>query len=102
MEKAKKMNVILGRDIKFFNLKTVYWGKSQWYKFRWFNDHIDLGIISIYELPQSGIGYLFWRLISIIIKPLRKWYHWKYVYSRKGQINNMLNEPYINEEKNDW
>ncbi len=31
---------------------------------------MDLGIMSFNNLPETGLGYLFWRLISILIKPL--------------------------------
>lgn len=77
---------------KNLSKKITWWGFSQWYKFRWHKTHIDLGIISIYELPQKGIGKIFWSLIAIIIKPLRIWYHKKHVYSIKAQIKNLEKE----------
>jgi hypothetical protein len=71
------------------NIEVTWWGKLQWYKFRWYKDHIDLGVISFYNLPQQGIGYLFWRLVSILIKPLRWWYHRRFIYRTKAQIRNI-------------
>ena len=89
---------IFGKTKLIFGLKIVYWGRSQWYKFRWHKTHIDLGIFSIYKLPQNGVGALFWRMVAILVKPLRWWYHKKYVYSIGGQINNILNVPTTTEE----
>lgn len=78
---AKSGN-ILGVDVS-------WWGLAQWYKFRWHGTHIDLGPVSVYNLPSKGLGAFFWRVVSIIIKPLRVWYHKRYVYSTKAQIRNM-------------
>ena len=76
-----KINIdaIVGKQWQFKKLKFVWWGLSQWYKWRWFNDHIDLGMLSIYNLSQEGIGKLGWRFISILIKPMRIFYHKIYV-----------------------
>jgi len=82
------MNILTSKSFKIFGLSVSYWGLSQWYKFRWNITHIDLGVISIYDLPQKGFGRFFWRCISILIKPLRVWYHRRYVYSVKAQIKN--------------
>ena len=82
------MKLLGSEKLKLFGLDFRYWGLVQWYKFRWNGTHIDLGVLSIYDLPQKGIGKLFWRFISILIKPLRTWYHKKYVYSVKSQIKN--------------
>ena len=87
------MIIIKGKAIKIGNIKVVYWGKCQWYKFRWNFTHIDLGIISVYNLPVNKVSSLFWIFLAIIIKPLRIWYHYRYVYSIKGRIKNILNEP---------
>jgi hypothetical protein len=69
---------MLGQSKEFGKIKYVYWGKSQWYKFRWNGTHIDLGPFSFYDLPQKGIGAIFWILVALIIKPLRIWHHKKY------------------------
>ena len=90
------MNLLIGKPSKLCGLEYTWWGRSQWYKFRWQGDHIDLGVVSFYELPQNGIGRIFWVGVSIFIKPLRWWYHKRYVYSAKGQIKNAeweMNHP---------
>lgn len=62
----------------FNNNDIVWWGPSQWYKWRWFEDHIDLGMLSIYNLKK----YYFWRVVSIIIWPMRRFYHLFYCSSQ--------------------
>lgn len=84
------MQFIFGIQRQWNNLEFVWWGKSQWYKFRWHGDHIDLGVFSIYNLPESGAGKVFWRIVSMLIKPLRVLYHKRYVYSVRGQVKNIL------------
>ena len=88
----KNQKYIFGSEKYYGRYKFVWWGRSQWYKFRWFGDHIDLGMLSIYNLPEPS---LFWRIISIIIKPLRVWYHKNYVYSTKAKIKNFIKETEI-------
>ena len=84
------MTLILGKTKRFKRIEITWWGKSQWYKFRCFHDHIDLGIISFYNLPQKGFGRVFWRLVKILIKPLRVFYHKRYVNSARGQARSIL------------
>lgn len=85
-----KDKLTFGKDKHFLGLKLVYWGTSQSHKWRWHKTHIDLGIISIYDLPQKGIGKLFWKLIAWIIKPMRIYYHRKYVYKTGNNIMNIF------------
>lgn len=66
---------ISGRNLKIFGLDITYWGWWQWYKWRWHGTHIDCGIFSIYNLSQTGIRYFLWRVLSILIKPMRLFYH---------------------------
>lgn len=86
------MKFLLGKSRKIGSTEYVFWGKCQWHKFRWNRTHIDLGIFSFYNLPEKGYGAVFWRFIALIVKPLRVWYHKKYVYSTRGQIKNMETE----------
>ena len=66
--------------IRLFGSKDVlWWGRSQWYKWRWNITHIDLGIISVYNLKC----YWFWRIVSILVWPMRKFYHRFYVYKNR-------------------
>jgi len=80
------MKIISKPARKFMGFSFTWWGMPQWYKFRWNKTHIDLGVLSVYDLPQKGLGYLLWRIVSIVIKPLRIWYHWRYVYRIRAQI----------------
>ena len=64
----KVFNVISSKDI-INNIS--WWGFSQWYKWRWNETHIDLGPISIYKLKQLW----FWKIIALIIWPMRFLYH---------------------------
>lgn len=84
------IKTILGTHRYFCGLTFVYWGKSQSHKFRRFSDHIDLGVISVYNLPQKGIGKYFWKFVAWSIKPLRKRYHKKYVYKDNNKIENII------------
>lgn len=65
----------VGGTKKMWSLEFTWWGRNQWYKWRWHRTHIDLGMLSIYDLPQKGPGRWFWRFISILIKPMRWLYH---------------------------
>ena len=58
---------------------VCWWGFGQWYKWRWNVTHIDLGPVSVYELKC----FWFWRLVSILIKPLRMYYSWRIRSARK-------------------
>jgi len=82
------MKVKVGKETTFLGLDITLWGWSQAHKWRWHGDHIDLGPVSIYNLPGKGPGAWFWRMVSILVKPLRWWYHRNYVYSTKAQIKN--------------
>ena len=53
----------------------VWWGFSQIHKWRWNETHIDLGCISVYNLKRKW----FWKCVAFLIKPLRMFYHWRYV-----------------------
>lgn len=55
----------------FKSENIVWWGFSQWLKWRWHEDHIDLGVLSVYELKRLW----FWRIVSILIWPMRRFYH---------------------------
>ncbi len=70
--------VIVSKSRRVGNLKFTWWGRSQWYKWRWHGTHIDLGMLSIYDLPQKGPGRWFWRVISVLIKPMRWAYHLRF------------------------
>jgi hypothetical protein len=70
-------NAIAGSSKIIFKLKFVWWGISQWYKWRWNEEHIDMGMLSIYNLPTTGLGKLFWIFIAFLCKPMR-WYYHKY------------------------
>ena len=98
MSNIKINNAIFGKDcivsllpFHLWDLDVTYWGWSQWYKWRWNVTHIDMGIISIYNLPQKGIGRLFWRFVSICIKPMRMLYHRRFVPKSK-KLNEMVKD----------
>ena len=55
-----------------------WWGWSEAHKWRWHGTHIDLGPLSVYELKRLWL----WRLVAILIAPLRWWYHWRYCSPR--------------------
>lgn len=63
---------LIGKQV---TTSVTWWGWSQWYKFRWHGDHIDLGPLSVYGIPAEGPGQWFWRTVSILVKPLRWAYH---------------------------
>jgi len=54
---------------------VIWWGWSQWYKWRWNVTHIDLGPISIYELRLVW----FWKIIAFMTLPMRLMYHYLFV-----------------------
>jgi hypothetical protein len=66
-----EMEVYHGSDKKMFGLKFVWWGLPQWYKWRWHTTHIDMGVLSVYDLPARGFWKYFWKLIAVLIKPMR-------------------------------
>lgn len=80
--------VILGSNRRVFNLGYTWWGRSQWHKWRWHGDHIDLGPLSIYNLPVKGPWSWFWRTVAMMVKPFRWWYHRRFVYSIRAQVRN--------------
>ena len=55
-----------------------WWGWSEAHKWRWHGTHIDLGPLSVYELKRLWL----WRIVAILIAPLRWWYHWRYCTPR--------------------
>ena len=57
-----------------FGLEFVWWGFSQFHKWRWQITHIDLGPVSIYGITHPWM----WMPLAWLIKPLRMWYHWRY------------------------
>lgn len=58
-----------------------WWGWSEAHKWRWHGTHIDLGPVSVYELKRLWL----WRVVAILIKPLRMWYHWRYCSPRRSR-----------------
>ena len=83
MGNIKVEGVIFGTKKKIFGLEFVWWGQSQWYKWRWNETHIDMGWISIYGLPNKGVGKYFWKLIAVCCKPMRIMYHRRFVPKSK-------------------
>ena len=74
---TKIMPVIVGESLfKIGSWEFVWWGFSQIHKWRWFKDHIDLGALSVYGFSDN---HWFWRIISVLIKPLRWNYHKRFV-----------------------
>jgi len=71
---------IFGKKKYIGKVEVVWWGWSQWYKWRRFDDHLDLGIISIYNInTQQPL----WWLVAKIMKPMRIFYHKKYIHNKK-------------------
>ena len=70
--KPKKIPAIVGKDLTIGKITFVLWGFSEFWKWRWQKDHIDLGILSIYGFKRN---HLFWRIIAIIAYPMRWNYH---------------------------
>ncbi len=83
MNKIKINNAVIGKSKKIFSVKFVWWGRSQWYKWRWNTTHIDMGCLSVYDLPTKGIGKYFWLLVAFCCKPMRKMYHKRFVPKSK-------------------
>jgi hypothetical protein len=67
---------------KNLSKNTVWWGFSQWYKWRWNKTHIDLGIMSTYKLKQMW----FWSCVAFLIWPLRLFYHTFYACGLKSYM----------------
>ena len=63
---------ILGQSFKLGSWSLVWWGFSQWYKWRRHSDHIDCGVFSVYGFRKN---HPFWRFIGVLIKPMRWNYH---------------------------
>ena len=64
----KRINCVTSKNI---TPNIVYWGFSQWYKWRWNWTHIDMGIISIYKLKNHKL----WAIMAFLIWPMRVFYH---------------------------
>lgn len=82
---------IFGIKKKIFGLEFVWWGQSQWYKWRWNVTHIDMGWFSIYGLPNKGIGKYFWLFIAFICKPMRVMYY-KYFASKSKKLEDVMKD----------
>lgn len=63
-------DVIAGKELG----NVCWWGWSEVHRWRWNHTHIDLGPLSANELKRLWL----WRIVAILIKPLRMWYHWRY------------------------
>lgn len=72
-------------------LQFVWWGKTQWYKWRWNETHADMGMLSIYGIKRP----LLWLPLKWLMKPMRLYYHKYYVNTRS------FNTPHINHKKED-
>lgn len=81
-----------GKSITIFGLMVTYWGLSQIYKWRWNVTHFDMGIISIYNIPQKGTGKYLWLIIAFIFKPMRIYYHNKYCKVKDIDYNSIIND----------
>lgn len=69
-------DAIIGRRRGLFGLSFVWWGQSQWYKWRWNETHADLGWFSIYGIKHPKL----WYPLKWLMKPMRIYYHKVYVY----------------------
>ena len=66
----EEFDIIAGETKEVGKVKFVWWGISQWYKWRKHETHIDLGVLSLYNLPKWVVEVMgFW------IQPLRIMYH---------------------------
>lgn len=81
-----------GKKANFINLEIVWWGWSQSHKWRWNRSHIDMGFISIYNLPQKGILAWFWKFIAFLCKPLRKRYHRIYIENKPNKLEEFIKD----------
>lgn len=70
------METIKGKNIA---PNVIWWGWSQWYKWRWNSTHIDLGPLSVYEIRASW----FWKIVAFLIVPLRTMYHLFFVHRKQ-------------------
>jgi len=61
---------IFGETKQIGKIKFVWWGISQWYKWRKHETHVDCGMLSIYNLPKWVV-----HIIGFFIKPMRWMYH---------------------------
>jgi hypothetical protein len=71
----KEESATIGRQMKLGGLKFVWWGQSQWYKWRWHDTHADLGWLSIYGIQNPKR----WFLLKWLMRPMRLYYHKRYV-----------------------
>ena len=62
--------------VKIGSVEMHWWGWSQWYKWRWFKTHLDMGLISFYGIPEKGLWSWPWRILAVCCKPMRKCYQW--------------------------
>jgi len=67
------LQVYKAKNFKIRNLEISFWSfdTSAW-RWRWNITHIDIGFISIYNLPKNSV---FWKIIAFLIKPMRNFYH---------------------------
>ena len=87
----KKINSVQSIQFSILGIDLCWWGLSQLYKWRWNNTHIDLGPLSIYNLPQEGPGRMFWESVAFLVKPLR-WYYNKYHVTSPEDYKKFLNK----------
>jgi hypothetical protein len=75
---AEEAMIAKQRNI-FGELTFVWWGQSQWYKWRWNDTHADFGWFSIYGIKRPKL----WLPVKWLMKPMRLYYHKKYVHTPK-------------------
>ena len=66
-------DIIIGGTRRFGKIEITWWGSAQKYKWRRHLTHIDLGWLSIYNLPKWVV-----RVVGFLIKPMRVYYHGRY------------------------
>ena len=91
-------NAIRAKPHKLFGYELCWWGFSQWYKWRWHGDHIDLGPLSIYNIgPRSRWA---WSIVAFLIKPFRYAYH---LHINRPKIKKQ-NQEFLDrlERQRDW
>jgi len=72
---VRKIPSVFGKSWRISRYEIVWWGWSQWYKWRWNGTHIDFGVVSIYGLKETGLERLFWVVVAFAIYPMRFTYH---------------------------
>ena len=60
--------VIEGKSFTWGPCTFVWWGFGKGERWRWCKSHIDIGPLSVFGFKKS---YWFWRIIAVLIKPMR-------------------------------